>query len=101
MSAGDDETFDLPRQHRAIGRVIVAPARNRVGKPDALHHVVLGDDVFAFEQARLAHAGLRRDIDENGDLLVRRMGKVEVERRKLLPLLAEPSWLDPKTRGPK
>ena len=45
--------------------------------------------------------GLRRDIDENGDLLVRRMGKVEVERRKLLPLLAAPSWLDPKTRGPR
>src|SRR6185503_3182632 len=45
--------------------------------------------------------GLRRDIDENGDLLVRRMGKVEVERKKLLPLLAAPSWLDPKTRGPR
>ena len=29
--------------------------------------------------------GLRRDIDENGDLLMRRMGKVEVERKKLLP----------------
>ena len=45
--------------------------------------------------------GLRRDIDENGDLLVRRTGKVEVERRKLMPLLAAPSWLDPNTRGPK
>jgi biotin-(acetyl-CoA carboxylase) ligase len=45
--------------------------------------------------------GLRRDIDENGDLLVRRMGKVEVERKKLRPLLAAPSWLDPKTRGPR
>jgi biotin-(acetyl-CoA carboxylase) ligase len=45
--------------------------------------------------------GLRRDIDENGDLLVRRVGKVEVERVRLAPLLAMPSWLDPKTRGPK
>lgn len=45
--------------------------------------------------------GLRRDIDENGDLLVRRTGKVEVERQKLAPLLAAPSWLDPNTRGPK
>ena len=43
-------------------------------------------------------AGLRRDIDENGDLLVRRAGKVEVERKALAPLLAAPSWLDPKTR---
>jgi biotin-(acetyl-CoA carboxylase) ligase len=45
--------------------------------------------------------GLRRDIDENGDLLVRRVGKVEAERRTLGSLLATPSWLDPKTRGPK
>jgi biotin-(acetyl-CoA carboxylase) ligase len=45
--------------------------------------------------------GVRRDIDESGDLLLRRMGKTEVERRKLMPLLAAPSWLDPKTRGPK
>jgi len=44
---------------------------------------------------------LRRDIDESGDLLVRRIGKVEVERRELLPLLAAPSWFDPKARGPK
>src|SRR3954469_8188119 len=45
--------------------------------------------------------GLRRDIDESGNLLLRRLGKVEVERKKLAPLLAEPSWLDPKTRGPR
>jgi biotin-(acetyl-CoA carboxylase) ligase len=45
--------------------------------------------------------GVRRDIDENGDLLVRRMGKADVERRKLLPNLKEPSWFDPQTRGPR
>jgi biotin-(acetyl-CoA carboxylase) ligase len=45
--------------------------------------------------------GLRRDVDENGDLLMRRVGKVDAERKKLAPLLAMPSWLDPKTRGPK
>jgi biotin-(acetyl-CoA carboxylase) ligase len=44
---------------------------------------------------------VRRDIDENGDLLIRRMGKVDVERKKLLPALAAPSWLDPQTRGPR
>ena len=45
--------------------------------------------------------GVRRDIDENGDLLLRRMGKVEPERRKLVPALKLPSWLDPKTGGPR
>jgi hypothetical protein len=45
--------------------------------------------------------GVRRDIDDNGDLLERRMGKTEVARRRLVPALAVPSWLDPETRGPK
>jgi hypothetical protein len=45
--------------------------------------------------------GVRRDIDENGDLLVRRMGKADVERKKLLPALLTPSWYDPKTKGPR
>jgi hypothetical protein len=45
--------------------------------------------------------GVRRAIDENGDLLIRRMEKPDVERRPLLPALAQPSWLDRKSRGPK
>jgi biotin-(acetyl-CoA carboxylase) ligase len=48
-----------------------------------------------------AENGVRRDIDENGDLLIRRMGKVDVQRRKLLPALMQPAWFDPKTRGPR
>jgi hypothetical protein len=48
-----------------------------------------------------AEKGVRREIDENGDLLVRRMGKIDVERRKLVSALVKPSWLDPKTGGPR
>jgi biotin-(acetyl-CoA carboxylase) ligase len=44
--------------------------------------------------------GARREIDENGDLYVRRLGN-PVECRKLLPTLKVPSWLDPKTGGPR
>src|SRR5450830_674670 len=52
--------------------------------------------------ARLpAEKGLRRDIDENGDLLLRRMGKAEVERQKFLPRLAKPAWFDPVAKGPR
>ena len=52
--------------------------------------------------ARLApEQGVRRDIDENGDLLVRRVGKTEVERRSLLRAIAAPSWLDPATGAPR
>ena len=45
--------------------------------------------------------GLQRGIDETGDLLIRRTDKTDVERRKLIPALATPSWLDPETRGPR
>jgi hypothetical protein len=44
--------------------------------------------------------GLRRDIDQQGDLLVRRPGG-KLERRSIIEALAAPSWLDPKTGGPR
>jgi biotin-(acetyl-CoA carboxylase) ligase len=52
--------------------------------------------------ARLpAEPGLRRDIDDNGDLLIRRVGKAQVERKPLVAQLAKPAWLDPNTKGPR
>jgi hypothetical protein len=45
--------------------------------------------------------GARRDIAENGDLIVRFMTKGDVDKRELAPALAKPSWLDPKTGGPR
>lgn len=45
--------------------------------------------------------GSRSAIDGNGDLLIRSMGKVEVERKALLSRLVAPSWLDSKTKGPR
>jgi biotin-(acetyl-CoA carboxylase) ligase len=52
--------------------------------------------------SRLApEKSVRRDIDDDGDLLVRRVDRPDVERRSLIEALAKPSWLDPKMRGPK
>jgi hypothetical protein len=45
--------------------------------------------------------GARCDIDANGDLLVRRAGSSEVERRALVPALMKPSWYDPERGGPR
>jgi biotin-(acetyl-CoA carboxylase) ligase len=45
--------------------------------------------------------GVRRDIDENGDLLIRRVGKADVVREKFLPRLAQPAWFDPAAKGPR
>ena len=61
---------------------------------------------FGFEEiaknylARLApEKGVRRDIDDNGDLLVRRMDKPDVERRPLVAALAKPSLARSRRRG--
>jgi biotin-(acetyl-CoA carboxylase) ligase len=45
--------------------------------------------------------GVRRDIDDNGDLLIRRAGKADVVREKCLPRLAQPAWFDPAAKGPR
>jgi biotin-(acetyl-CoA carboxylase) ligase len=45
--------------------------------------------------------GLRRDIDDNGDLLVRRMASSEVERHVLLTQLREPAWYDSVNKEPR
>ena len=51
---------------------------------------------------RLAvESGVRRDIDETGDLMVRRAGKTDAQRMALTSALAAPSWLDPKSGGPR
>jgi len=44
--------------------------------------------------------GVRRDIDDNGDLVIRRMGAETVERRSLREMLSAPSWLDAARGGP-
>ncbi|MGZ3325046.1 MAG: biotin/lipoate--protein ligase family protein [Xanthobacteraceae bacterium] len=42
-----------------------------------------------------------RRIDDNGDLITRRIGADRTERHDLLKTLAKPSWLDPKLGGPR
>ena len=45
--------------------------------------------------------GVKRGIDVNGDLLVRRLPNLkEVERQSLVAALAAPEWRDPETGDP-
>jgi len=46
-------------------------------------------------------SGVRREIDDNGDLLIRRAGKTDVECQALLPRLGQASWYDPAAKGPR
>ena len=65
VSAGDQQLSDAARQQRPIGRVVVAAARDAVGKRRGVTSSLV-IDVVAVEEARLAHADLRRDVDHEG-----------------------------------
>jgi biotin-(acetyl-CoA carboxylase) ligase len=54
---------------------------------------------FASRLARGRQATHR--IEDNGDLLIRRIGEGKIDRRDLKKALRLPSWLDPKLGGPR
>ncbi len=96
-AALEDEGFD----GLGSGRLVESFARHLMVAVDAWQEKGFAE-VGRNYLARLApEKGMRREIDDNGDLLVRRMGKTETERRALVPALAKPSWLDPATGGPR
>lgn len=98
-AALEDEGFD----DLAADRLVETFARYLMVALDAWQEKGF-DEISRTYLQRLAlgdEKGIRRDIDENGDMLVRRMGRVEMERRNLIRALAQPSWLDAQTGGPR
>jgi biotin-(acetyl-CoA carboxylase) ligase len=95
-AALEEEGFDL-----TAGSLVESFSRHLMVHLDAWQEQGFGAVAKEYLQRLPRDKGLRRDIEESGDLLVRRMGKVDVERRALLPALSVPSWLDPATRGPR
>jgi biotin-(acetyl-CoA carboxylase) ligase len=96
-SALEDEGFD----DLGSGALVESFARHLMVVIDAWQEKGFGEIAKNY-LARLApESGVRRDIDDSGDLVVRRMGMVEAERRPLIRALATPSWLDPATGGPR
>ena len=83
------------------GRLVESFARHLMVAIDAWQEHGFAAVAKEYVKRLPRESGIRREIDENGDLLMRRAGKDEVERKPLQPLLAAPSWLDPKTRGPR
>jgi hypothetical protein len=91
-----EEGFDDPDS----GRLVEGFARHLMLAVDSCRENGFGE-VAKNYLARLAPAkGQRRDIDQQGDLLVRPVAGGKVERRSLIEALAVPSWLDPKTGEP-
>ena len=79
-AALEEEGFD----DLGSGRLVESFARHLMVAIDAWQENGFGEVAKSY-LARLApESGVRRDIDDNGDLLVRRMGKVDAERRSLI-----------------
>jgi hypothetical protein len=94
-AALEEEGFD----DLGWGRLVESFARHFMVAVDRWREGGFATVAKSYLQWLPTEPGVRRDIDDNGDLLVRRHGMVE--RRQLLPKLAEVAWLDPQTRGPR
>jgi biotin-(acetyl-CoA carboxylase) ligase len=90
------EGFDL-----ASERLVESFARHLMVAVDAWQQEGFADVAKNYLARLAAEKGVPHAIDDNGDLLLRRTGSVSVERRKLVPSLTTPSWLDPATGGPR
>jgi biotin-(acetyl-CoA carboxylase) ligase len=96
-AALEDEGFD----GLDSGRLVESFARHLMSAIDVWHDKGFGE-IEKNYLARLApESGARRSIDENGDLLVRRMTATEPVRHSLISALSRASWLDPDTGGPR
>jgi len=97
ITALDEEGFaEVTSSH-----VVESFARNFMHAIDAWHESGFGAVTKSYLERFPAENGLRRDVDEIGDLLIRRMASTQVERNALLPRLKEPSWFDPASKGPR
>lgn len=83
------------------GRLIESFARHLMVAIDAWQEDGFAAIAKSYLSRLTPEKGVRRDIGDNGDLLIRRAGKGAAERRPLMAALAQPSWLDPATGGPR
>src|SRR5215470_3774105 len=98
-AALEDEGFD----DLGSGKLVESFARHFMVAVDAWQEQGFSAVAKNYLARLVPGSGMRSDIAENGDLIVRRMAANAggPERRSLLRALAEPSWLDPATGGPR
>jgi len=107
-AALEDEGFDSLDS----GRLVESFARHLMSAIDVWHEKGFGE-IEKNYLARLSPSlpfaasgggmggGIRRSIDENGDLLLRRMAAKEPVRHSLVSALSRVSWLDAETGAPR
>jgi biotin-(acetyl-CoA carboxylase) ligase len=97
VTALEEEGFtDLMSSH-----VVESFARHLMVALDSWQESGFGAVAKSYMERLPREQGVRRDIDDNGDLLIRRMNKTEVARQKLSPRLEQAGWFDPAAKGPR
>jgi biotin-(acetyl-CoA carboxylase) ligase len=96
-AALEDEGFD----GLGSGRLVESFARHLMSAIDAWQEEGFGEIAKNYLTRLAPESGARRSIDENGDLLVKRVTAPEPVRHSLVNALSQVSWLDPATRGPR
>lgn len=81
------------------GELIESFARNFMAALDAWQENGFAAVARGYLERLPPETGLERSVAENGDLLIRRIGKVE--RRAFVPALAAADWYDPMTKVPR
>ena len=97
MTALEEEGFG----ETLSSHVVESFARNFMMALDAWKENGFGAAARSYLQYLPSEPGLRRDVDDNGDLLLRRMAAGDIERLALLPRLAAPAWYDAKAKSPR
>src|ERR1051326_550299 len=88
-------------QDLGSGQVVESFARHLMVLTDAWQEAGFAKIAESYLSRMTPQPGVERSIDSVGDLLVRRAGEREIDKRRLVPALATPSWLDPQTGGPR
>src|ERR1035437_2498210 len=97
VTALEEEGFTDAMSDHLVGSF----ARHFMVAIDAWHEHGFGAVARSYLERLPAEPGLRRDIDENGDLLLRRRGTAGPRRKNFFRRLAKPAWFDPAAKGPR
>ncbi len=96
-TALDQEGFD----DSASSAVVESFARHLMVRTDTWQEDGFGEIAKDYLMQLPPEKGGRRNIEENGDLVVRWVASSQVDRRALVPALLKPSWYDPERGGPR
>jgi hypothetical protein len=95
-AALDDEGFDL-----GAGCLLESFARHLMVTLDAWQQDGFSGIAKRYLSRLAPKNRVYRDIDSNGDLLVRGFADAALERHSLVPALAMPTWVDPGSGAPR